>query len=65
MSVCDNPTASEALSGPFKHKWKEAMKCEFNSLVNENAWEFVERTKHKKKLLIVSRDVKLNINKQG
>ena len=31
----DNPAVSEALSEPFYHIWKEAMKTEYNFLVNE------------------------------
>ena len=53
MSACDSSTVSEALSEPLKYKWKEAMKSEFNSIVNENAWELVGR-QNTKKLLVVS-----------
>ena len=44
----DQPTVEEALEGPNKREWKEAMRLEINTLKNKGAWTLVNRPPHSK-----------------
>ena len=41
-------TSSEALDGPFKNKWHQAMTEEVSSLLKNGTWELVPRPKNRK-----------------
>ena len=43
-----SPTSSEALDGPFKNEWYQAMTEEVSSLLRNGTWELVPRPKNRK-----------------
>ena len=43
--VCEPTTVEEALTGPDKDKWKNAMDAEYESITSNNVWDLVELPK--------------------